>query len=46
MTKRRDLLAAAALLGPLALVTRSAQASEKEHHEPKASHKKADFLFV
>jgi hypothetical protein len=46
MTSRRDLLAAAALLAPIALVTRSAQASEKEHHESKAKHNKADFLFV
>ncbi len=46
MTNRRDLLAAAALLGPLALLTRSAQASEKEHHAPNAKHNKADFLFV
>ena len=46
MTNRRDLLAAAALLGPLALVMRSAQASDKGHQEPKATHKMADFLFV
>ena len=46
MTNRRDLLAAAALIGPLALATRSAEASEKEHPGPKANHSKADFLFV
>jgi hypothetical protein len=46
MTNRRNLIAAAALLGPLAWVTRSARASEKEPHEPKAKHDKADFLFV
>ena len=27
-------------------MARSAQASEKEHHEPNANYKKADFLFV
>ena len=43
MTNRRDLLAAAALLGPLALVMRSAQAS---YQEPEATHMMADFLFV
>jgi len=43
MTNRRDLLTAAALLGPLAFVTRSVQASEKQ---PKASQGMADFLFV
>jgi len=44
MTNRRDLLAAAALLGPLAFLTRSAQASDQER--PEATHKMADFLFV
>jgi hypothetical protein len=37
MTNRRDLLAAAALLGPLALVMRSVQATDGEPQEPKAT---------
>lgn len=37
MTNRHDLLAAAALLGPLALVMRSVQATDGEPQEPKAT---------
>jgi hypothetical protein len=45
MTTRRDLIVGAALLGPLALALRTAQAAE---HQGKAgaAHKQADFLFV
>jgi hypothetical protein len=46
MTNRRDLLAAAALFGPLSLAMRSAQATDGEPQGPKATSKMADFLFV
>jgi hypothetical protein len=46
MTNRRDLLAAAALFGPLSFAMRSAQATDGEPQEPKATSKMADFLFV
>lgn len=45
MTTRRDLLAAAALLGPLAMTMKSAQATEEKKGGDSA-HKMADFLFV
>jgi len=43
MTTRRELLAAAALLGPFSLAMKTAQAVEKQE---KGDHKIADFLFV
>ena len=46
MTNRRDLLTAAALIGPLSLTMRSALATDGEPQEPKATSKMADFLFV
>ena len=46
MTNRRDLLAAAALFGPLSLAMRSAQATDGEPQAPKATSTMADFLFV
>ncbi|MCG6862125.1 MAG: hypothetical protein LJE70_12730 [Chromatiaceae bacterium] len=46
MTTRRELLAAAALLGPLSLVAKTAQAAEEEEKTGHGAHKMADFLFV
>jgi hypothetical protein len=46
MTTRRELLAAAALLGPLSLAMRTAQATEGPEKTGQAAHKMADFLFV
>jgi hypothetical protein len=43
MTTRRELLAAAALLGPLSLATKTAQATENQEE---GGHGMADFLFV
>ena len=46
MTTRRELLAAAALLGPLSLAMRTAQATEGHEAKGQEAHKMADFLFV
>lgn len=46
MTTRRELLAGAALLAPLALTLRSAQAAEGQKKEGHEAPKSADFLFV
>jgi hypothetical protein len=49
MTTRRDIIAAAALLGPMALAAKTAQAEERreEHKEEhREGHKQAEFLFV
>jgi hypothetical protein len=46
MTTRREFLAAAALMAPLALALRSAQATEGDHKEGHEAPKIADFLFV
>ena len=46
MTTRRELLAAAARLGPLSLAMRTAQATEGPQKTGQAAHKMADFLFV
>ncbi len=46
MTTRRDLLAAAALLGPLAMAMKSARATEQDQKEGHSDHEMADFLFV
>lgn len=46
MTTRRDLLAAAALLAPVALAMRSAMASEGQDGKGGEAPKMADFLFV
>jgi hypothetical protein len=46
MTTRRELLAAAALLGPLSLAMRTAQATEGSEKTGQEAHKMADFLFV
>ena len=44
MTTRRDLLTTAALLAPMTLFLKSAQASTEEHKERGEAHKMADFL--
>jgi hypothetical protein len=46
MTTRRELLAAAALMAPLALALKSAQAAEEHKKEGHEAPKMADFLFV
>jgi len=46
MTTRRELLAAAALLGPLSLAMRTAQATEGQEKKGQEAHQMADFLFV
>jgi hypothetical protein len=46
MTTRRELIAAAALLGPLSFVTNTAQAAEDKKKPGHGTHEMADFLFV
>lgn len=46
MTTRRDLLAAAALLAPVALTMKAAMASDGAKSKGGEAHKMADFLFV
>jgi len=46
MTTRREILAAAALLGPLSLVVKNVQAAGDQDKESRDASKIADFLFV
>ncbi len=46
MTTRRELLAAAALLGPLSLAMKTAEAADDQEKRGETAPKMADFLFV